>query len=102
MPSEREGFRRSDWWLTVFRWSLIGTTLLFLVAAGLNTYTAIDHNPQGEHCRYVEEGEWHHIRYEGYPCRLTMENVYLFLMTYLILAIPAQGPLLIARTLLRR
>jgi hypothetical protein len=92
----------SNWWMTVFRRSLIVTTLLFLALASFNVFTAIDHNPQGEHCRFVAKGEWYHLRLDGDPCRLTMENVYLFIVTYLVYAAPIQGPLLIVRAVMRR
>ena len=89
-------------WLKFTKWVLLATTALYFILASLNVYMALDHNPQGESCRYVNEGEWYHLRLEGNPCRVTGYALLIFFATYAIPAIPTQGPFLILYYVLRR
>lgn len=90
------------YWLRLCNWALIGTTVLFGSLAALNLYGAVDHNPQGEYCRYVTEGEPYHLRLEGDPCRLTAMSAFTFFVTYLTPAVPMQGVLVVVWVALRR
>lgn len=100
--ADDEGERKTRHWLRLCTWALVTTTVLFAAVATANLYGALTHNPQGEFCRYVPDGETFHIKIEGYPCRLTSMAALTFFATYAIPAIPLQGLLLTAWFILRR
>jgi hypothetical protein len=72
-------------WIVIYCGLVAGMFLLWGLAA---TYTALDHNPQGEFCAYVDEGEPANWSSQGGACRLRWGEIGLLWFVLLVPTAP--------------
>jgi hypothetical protein len=75
------------------RWRLVTAYYVSVVAimvlwTSAGVYMALDHNPQGEFCAYVEEGEPANWSSQGGPCNILWIEIGRFWLASAVVATP--------------
>ena len=62
-----------QWRLVTTYYVIVGVVLILWTLAGI--YMALDHNPQGEFCAYVEQGAPANWSSQGGPCNILWHEI---------------------------
>ena len=68
----------------VERWWFLFAHVLALAVGLVACYAALEHNPQGEFCIYVDAGAFANYSAQGQPCLINWANVSLLFFVWFI------------------